>query len=384
MKKFLKIALAAVLSLLGLVFVALLCLGGSILAYSARDKKAFANAQTEHLAALEEAYNRPGFAPADEAAMTGFDVAANLDARLNEIRFLGTHNSYKAYNPSAEKLMQRLIAPLHLADAREWSYGSEPLAEQFDRGIRSIELDVMRERDGFRCAHIPVVDYASVCPDFALALREIALWSGAHPGHLPITVLIEAKETLLSGGMLFHRFSLDDALALDALVADALGARLCTPSEMLGEYEDFARLRAANGYPALAGLLGKIIVIYHYNDATSVAYAAHDPALRTQSMFPSIGQWAYYEDAETDDSYACFLIDNWSDSPYMRENTQVKHMLVRTRADVFPWRDDEWEAQAMATGAFILTTDFPPRGDPGDDPHVAAFAGGATVAKMPK
>jgi len=383
MKKIVKTIGTVLLRLLGLVLAAGLCLGASILAYSARDKKAFGQAQREHLAALEAAYRRPDYAPPDEASMTGFDAGAKRDARLNEVRFLGTHNSYKAYNPSAEKLMQRLIAPLRLAEGREWSYGFEPLCDQFDKGIRSIELDVMREKDGFRCAHIPVVDVASNCPDFALALEEIALWSGAHPGHLPFTVLIEAKDTLLSGGMVFHRFNLDDVLLLDKLAADAFGERLYTPAEMLGEHEDFLQLRAADDYPALSDLLGKIIVIYHYAGATTEAYVAHDPTLRTQRMFPSIGQWAYYGNEGLDDSYACFLIDNWSDSPYMEENTRVKNMLVRTRVDVFPWRGDAWEAQAMSTGAFILTTDFPPRDVPGEEPHVAAFEGGATAGAMP-
>lgn len=381
MKKPVKIALAVLLSLFGLFFVALLCLGVSILAYSARDKKFYARAQREHIAALEEAYSQSDYISVSDIDITGFDIPAAVEsgARLNDIRFLGTHNSYKAYNPSAEKLMQRIIAPLHLADGGEWSYGYEPLSAQFDKGIRSIELDVMREKDGFRCAHIPVVDYASNCPDFALALKEIALWSDVHPGHLPITALVEAKDTILSGGMLFHRFNLDDALLLDEMAAGAFGASLYTPAQMLGVHGDFSELRAVNGYPLLAGLLGKVIVIFHYHVTATDAYVAHDPTLRTQSMFPSIGEWAYYEDEGIDDSYACFLIDNWSDSPAMEENTRVKNMLVRTRVDVFPWRDDEWEAQAMSTGAFILTTDFPPRDDPGDDPHVASFEGGATV-----
>jgi len=389
MKKFIKRASIALLALLGLVIAAGLCLCAAVFVNSQRDKRIFAAEQEERIAALEEAYRQPDYPLETEAAMTGFDIDAALGEgiRLNEIRFIGTHNSYKAYNPAAEKLMERLIAPLGLAGSGVWSYGFEPLSQQFSRGIRSLELDVMREKDGLRCAHIPVVDYASTCPDFGLALREIALWSDRHPGHLPITVLVEAKTTILSGGKLFHNFNLDDVLYLEEIVAERLGERLYTPAEMLGAYENFAQLRAADDYPVLSELLGKILVIYHYDRRTTEAYAAHDPTLRSQKMFISSLQWYdgdgedWWPDSDVNQDYACFGIDNWSGSPILEENARLHSMLMRTRTDSYPWRADEWEAEAMATGAFILSTDFPPRDIPGEDPHVTAFDGGATVSR---
>jgi len=289
MKKIVKIIAVVLLALLGVILAAGLCLGASVFAYSARDKKAFGQAQREHLAALEKAYSQPDYIPADEGSMTGFDIGANMD--------------------------------------REWSYGSEPLSQQFDKGIRSIELDVMRERDGL--------------------------------------------------------------LYMDELVADEFGARLYTPAEMLGEYENFTRLRAADGYPPLAELLDKIIVIYHYDHGTTEDYAAYDPSLRAQNMFISTLQWYdgneddWWPDSDVKQNYACFAIDNWSGSPILEENAREHNMLMRTRIDVYPWRDDEWEAEGMATGAFILTTDFPPRDVPGEDAHVAGFERGATVGMRP-
>jgi len=382
-RKHIKRLLTAALCIFGAVLIAAFGVFSAILISAGRDKNRFAREQTAHIAALEAEYSQPGFAPADEMSMTGFDPAANGGARLNELRFLATHNSYKAYNPFAEMLMDRVIAPLGFSASGVWSYGFETLSQQLDKGIRSFELDVMREKDGFRCAHIPVVDYAATCPDFALAMRELALWSEHHPGHLPITVLVEAKTTALSGGMLSHAFNIDDVLALEAQLADTLGERLYTPAEMLGDYGDFAQLRAANGYPELSALLGKIIVIHHYAGGLTEAYAAQDPTLRAQKMFLSVGQWMTYEDetADVNKPYACFLIDNYSDSPDMAENTGKFNFLVRTRSDTFPWHDSEWEAQAKATGAFILTTDYPPRDALGSDTYVVTFEDGATVAQ---
>ena len=379
MKKIIKRIAIVGLALLGVIVAAALCLCAVVLVNSGRDKRNFAREQEAHIAALEEEYSQPGYAPADEKTMTGFDVDAAVSggARLNEIQFIATHNSYKAYNPAAAKLMDRLIAPLGFAEKGMWSYGFEPLSQQFDKGIRSIELDVMREKAGFRCAHIPAVDNASNCPDFALALREIALWSDHHPGHLPIMVLVEPKATILSGGKLFHNFTFDDVLLLEELVSDTLGSRLYTPSDMLGDYESFAQLRAADGYPALSALLGKIIVIYHYKPGTAEAYAAHDPTTRSHRLFLSLGRTPGRENR----AYACFVIDNNSGSPYMEEHIGKNNMLVRTRTDTYPWRADAWEAEALATGAFLLSTDFPPRDIPGEDPHIVTFDGGATVRK---
>lgn len=391
MKKILKITLKILLALVGLVVAATLTLGAAVLVSSVRVKKAFGRAQLEHIAALEAAYGAPDYAPAGEETMTGFDAqaAAENGARFNELRFIATHNSYKAYNPFADTLMRRVIGPLGFAydeEGREWAYGFEPLSDQLDHGIRSFELDVMREKKGLRCAHIPLVDYASNCPDFRLALREIALWSDAHPGHLPITVLVESKGTVLSGGMLLHNFSLDDVLFLEDMAAGALGERLYTPADMLGAYADFIEMRTEGEYPLLADMLGKILVIYHYSGPVSEAYAAADPSLRTQKMFSTMAQWYdgdeddFWPATDLNQSYACFGIDNWSESPALEVNAREHNMLVRTRCDTFPWRDDAWEAQALATGAFILTTDWPPRGDLGDDPHVVTFPGGATAA----
>jgi len=385
-KKYMRRACKLLLSILGAVAAAALCLCAVVFLSSQADKRKFAGRQQAHIAALEAAYSRPDYIPADEKTLTGFDVDAAVreGLRLNEIRFIATHNSYKAYNPMAEWIMDRLVASLGLGDRGIWSYGFEPLSQQLDSGIRSFELDVMREKGGFRCAHAPVVDYASNCPDFGLALKEIALWSEHHPGHLPVTVLVEAKASALSGGMLYHKFNMDDVLALDKLVADALGARLCAPAELLGAHETFARLRSGDGYPPLSALLGKVIVIYHYDwRGTTRAYVAQDPTVRSLSMFPSAAQWMRYEDIDPNQDYACFLLDNWSGSEYIEVFSGEHNMLVRVRSDAYPWRMGEWpwEADARETGAFIISTDFPPRGDSEGDTHPVTFEGGATVAR---
>jgi len=187
--------------------------------------------------------------------------------------------------------------------------------------------------------------------------------------------------------MLLHKFNSDDTAFLDALLADILGARLYTPAEMLGRHENFIALRAADDYPALSDLLGKIIVIYHYDRfwGTTEAYAAIDPAFQTQKMFLSSLQFYdgneddWWQTTDVDEAYACFAIDNWASSPVLEENARQRNMLMRSRSDYYPWHSGDNE-EAAASAAFILSTDYPPRAEPGEDPHVFTFEGGATVA----
>ena len=114
------------------------------------------------------------------------------------------------------------------------------------------------------------------------------------------------------------------------------------------------------------------------------AYVAHGSTMRTLKLFPSVGQWMTYEGLDPNQNYACFLIDNDAGSPDMAENIWRNNMLVRTRTDSYPWRADEWEAEAMVSGAFILTTDFPPREVLGEESHVVTFDGGGTVESTAK
>ena len=70
--------------------------------------------------------------------------------RINEIQVIGTHNSYHAgFAPSAAKLWQE-------KNPRAFNgldYRHQPLAQQFDSGVRQIELDVFADSKGGHFAH---------------------------------------------------------------------------------------------------------------------------------------------------------------------------------------------------------------------------------------
>src|SRR5688572_7080886 len=136
--------------------------------------------------------------------------------RLNQIQVLGTHNSYHiAPTPALQTSLGER--------ARDADYTHRPLTEQLSRlGIRQFELDVFADPEGGRYAspaalrmvkgleppgpelrvpglkvlHVQDIDYRTTCPTLVRCLTEIRDWSLANPRHVPIMILIEAKDSV--------------------------------------------------------------------------------------------------------------------------------------------------------------------------------------------
>ncbi len=70
--------------------------------------------------------------------------------KLNQIQVIGTHNSYHAgIAPSESKLWQ-----VKYPDAyKGLDYQHQPLPQQFDSGVRQIELDIYADSKGGLYAH---------------------------------------------------------------------------------------------------------------------------------------------------------------------------------------------------------------------------------------
>ena len=157
---------------------------------------------------------------------------------MNQVQYLGTHNSYK-------QLLRRdlfeILTSFVPDVARTLDYGHLPLAEQFtSQGIRQIELDVFYDpkgglysnrqalvlvgeepasgipalnEPGLKVLHVQEIDYETSCYTFVACLKEIRNWSNDNPGHLPILVLVEAKDAVIDDpldlGFAIHRFDDD-------------------------------------------------------------------------------------------------------------------------------------------------------------------------------
>ncbi len=144
------------------------------------------------------------------------------DILMNQVQYLGTHNSY--HMQTRADVFELLLAFIpDVAPTLEYTH--IPLQEQFDtQGIRQIELDVFDDpqgglyanhpvrtlfgedaasgipeldEPGLKVLHVQDIDYETTCYTFVSCLQEIKTWSDSHPGHLPITVLVEAKDDVI-------------------------------------------------------------------------------------------------------------------------------------------------------------------------------------------
>ena len=146
--------------------------------------------------------------------------------RLNDVRILASHNSYKKKpDPKVLKFLSKVknkIGPEN--DPIQLEYGHELLSTQLnDFNIRGFELDVyydplggkfskrkinsfvcgLRTKSkevglkspGFKILHIADIDYETNYVTLESALAELGTWSQNNPMHCPIFVNIEVKAT---------------------------------------------------------------------------------------------------------------------------------------------------------------------------------------------
>jgi hypothetical protein len=355
--------LASIGRILG--FAALACLFffvASIVAFSA-ERAGDASAQKARLAALRAS-------PPAASASLAADLALSNDASLDRLRLLATHNSYRRASGPVRLFYIGLVEPQWPA---KLAYSNPPLTDQLNSGLRSFELDVRVRGSGFVLAHVPLVDDRSYAPDFPLALEELALWSERNPGHAPIILLLELVED--------YSF-LDPALRpwdgpaldrLDAALRSGLGARLLEPDELRGNATSLAAA-LSKGWPKIGAVRGRFLVILHKNEAFRALYTAGHPSLEGRAMLDCAPPLS-------PDAFADVLNDPVADAPAIRAES-ASGILVRTRADADLVYGPALLAAALASGARIVSTDFPP-GRPATDGYVASLPGGRTMDLLP-
>ena len=314
-------------------------------------------------------------------AATSVEATANpypLDRvlHLQDVQELGTHNSYHL-RPN------RALFPDEPAD-----YTHPPLDVQLSRGMRSLELDVFNER-ALPVFHSIIVDDQSNCPSLAVCLGTVNVWSRANPGHLPITIFVEAKPVPTSTNPLAQQV-IDNYIAqhglvswdaagfarIDRTVRSAFGRTLLTPDDVRGNR---ATLRAAilrDGWPTLGRLRGKVLVVLNVQGAEADVYRSGAPSLQGKPMF--------VVSSPTEPSAAVISRDRPA-AARLRALVR-RHFLVRTRADA-----DAAEARAndltraettLASGATIVATDYPVP-DPTIGPYVVDLPGTAVARCNP-
>lgn len=305
--------------------------------------------------------------------------------RLTEIQLIGSHNSYHAGISPNEMAFLRKMNP-KAADSLDYTHPS--LTTQLNDGVRQLELDVFADvkggrfanpahprmaakagfpadppyefaaamlKPGFKVLHVQDLDYRSNCQPFTGCLEEIRTWSKAHPGHLPIFLLIENKHDTPRPEYMVKPEEMTAAMfdALDAEIRSVFRAEeLITPDVVRGSFPTLDRAVLEKGWPSLESSRGKFVFLLDQEVATPIYTQGH-PALEGRVLFTN---------AKAGTPDAAFIKMNDPRSPQIAELVR-KGYLVRTMTDSGPegvrTNDTRRRDAALGSGAQLLSTDYP-------------------------
>jgi hypothetical protein len=263
--------------------------------------------------------------------------------RTNQVQVLATHNSYHIQQD----------APIQSSPTTQYTHA--PLDQQLDLGVRGFEIDVVNAPDGsFPVVHTPVVDATSNCTPLAQCLQVSRTWSEAHPGHVPIFVLIEPKNDDVDFVIdpTLRRFDAAGLDQLDKTVRSSLGRGLIMPDSVRGKSKTLRGAVTGRGWPTLAKTRGKTLVALNTGGTIRGAFLQGHPSLERRAMFVTAD--------EQSPAAAVIKID---DPDEARIQALVKQgFIVRTRsdADLIEARNNDTSRReiALRSGAQIVSTDF--------------------------
>lgn len=271
--------------------------------------------------------------------------ANRLDGKLrtNQVQVLATHNSYHIQQD----------APIQSSPTTQYTHA--PLDQQLDLGVRGFEIDVVNAPDGsFPVVHTPVVDATSNCTPLAQCLQVIRTWSEAHPGHVPIFVLIEPKNDDVDFVIdpTLRRFDAAGLDQLDKTVRSSLGRGLITPDSVRGKSKTLRGAVTGPGWPTLAKTRGKTLVALNTGGTIRGAFLQGHPSLERRAMFVT-----------ADEQSPAAAVIKMDDPDEARIQALVKQgFIVRTRsdADLIEARNNDTSRRdiALRSGAQIVSTDF--------------------------
>lgn len=327
----------------------------------------------------------PALSGCSNSSDNSLSVAGD-DILMNQVQYLGSHNSY--HIQARDDLFQLLLGFIpDLAPTLEYTH--IPLQEQFDtQGIRQIELDVFDDPDGglyanhpvrtlfgedaasgipeldepgLKVLHVQDIDYETTCYTFVSCLREIKTWSDGHPGHLPITVLVEAKDDTIPdpvnlGFVVPLEFGVAALNRIDEEIHSVFPPeQLIVPDDVRG---NFATLEAAvltQGWPRLSAARGKIMFALDNTDDTRDNYIAGHTSLEGRVLFT---------DSPAGTPEAAFMKRNDPlANPGDIESLVAQGYMVRTRADADTVQarngDTTQRDAAINSGAHFISTDYP-------------------------
>jgi hypothetical protein len=330
--------------------------------------------------------------------------------RMNQVQVIGTHNSYKRETTPAERqMLDTLInAPGEYAKLLDYAHASLP--NQLGRqDVRGLELDLWPDpqgglyanpfvrqtlglgplpnpewsKPGTKVIHIADLDYNSSCIRFTTCLAQVRHWSSAHPGHLPIMIMLELKQSdprvVAGGGAMAPPW---DAAALNAIEREIRSVfrrkQIVAPDDVRRRGMTLEQSALHRGWPTLREARGRVVFLMDNDpgpirDAYTVGRLSLEGRLIFTNSLPGQPDAAFIKRNEPGDA----------------NTAAIRHLvrrgyLVRTRSDVplttILSGDTGQLAAALRSGAQLISTDFPEVGMSAryDSDYVAAMPGGGT------
>ena len=356
---------------------------------------------------LRRAFTAVVLAVVAAASAPGLAGASGRPVRMNEIQVIGTHNSYHRELSQLERAAHDAIyggAPIY-ENLLAYSHASVP--NQLRRqGVRGLELDLYPDPEGGRYAnpllrrwlaagpltdpewyrpgikviHTADLDYNSSCVRLVGCLRLVRRWSRANPGHVPLLILLELKTTDPVAGALggvsvppWDRAALD---ALDAEIRSVFPPRELITPDFVRRHGLTLERSVLGRWPTLRRVRGRVMFLMDNDPGTiSAAYTAGRPSLQGRVLFTN---------SRPGRPDAAFVKRN---DPTGANLAQIQRLvrtgyLVRTRSDeplaTVLSRDTTQRRAALASGAQLVSTDFPEVGMSAryDRDYVVALPGG--------
>lgn len=307
--------------------------------------------------------------------MQGIRDGYGESLRLNHIQVIGTHNSYHLRPP--DEIMEAMMAASRRVEA--WDYSHLPLDKQLDNGVRSFELDLHHFTEGFAVMHVPVVDEESSCPLFRDCLEVVRAWSHGHPGHFPISFLLEFKiDEAALGGKPLKKL---DAAMLDSLEQEIVSVfprdGILAPDDVRGNAQTLRDAVQEHGWPEVKETLGKVFFVLHNRTELRAAYTEGHPSLEGRLMFVN---------SSLDRTDCAFSVVDNPHHPGIPEMLG-QGMMIRVRADSglkqAKTKDLSKRDAAFASGAQIISTDYPPGQAHPDTGYEVIFPNNATLRCSP-
>lgn len=337
--------------------------------------------------------------------------------KINQLQVVGTHNSYaqpadprvlELVTPIINGMMQKYSSSMseeQKAKFKEYhpygmdlkeglNYNHPDFTEQLNANLRGLEIDVYYDPEGkrfsnpatyqilqakgitdlapmntkgldqpgFKVLHMADIDFRSHYPTLKDALTTLRQWSDKHPGHSPIFMMIEAKD---SGFPIFENstkvlpFDKKAYDELDEEIIKYLGKdKIITPKEVQGKYSTLKEAVTHHNWPKLKEAQDKFIFMLLPGSAGTLS-SKNNPYLINGSLKDRI----MFLSSEPDDSFAGFILrDNAIIRQKEIQDLVKQGFMVRTRSDIETYEakinDTSRAKAAFSSGAQVISTDF--------------------------